>query len=309
MPCVFLKAGVFEQKAQVGEDGEDNHAGHAVSHGDEPEGRGADGLLRGQALGLGGRGAASGPGGRGSFAVGTQADVFGTVADDVGQGQGHGENDDGQNQGDALPADDVSDAQGNVGEGHADAAVDAQVNQGDDQQGAAAAHKVGPAHGRGHAAGEPVVDGGHHGHPTAHPLPQGHDQIGRVEHIQRRDGPVGGVDLPEDEEAEAEDEEANQHHLAAAELVGEVALDGPHQAALDAREGQSQRQLAAGPAEVVFQGHGPEGHGVEQRHRGNRHHEAGGEDDVPAVEDVRSAEAHNAGYFTLFGGMGIGDIV
>ena len=37
----------------MGEDGQDDHAGHAVADGDEPEGRGADGLLGSESLGLG----------------------------------------------------------------------------------------------------------------------------------------------------------------------------------------------------------------------------------------------------------------
>ena len=255
------------------------------------------------------RGASAGAGGRHVFAVGPQADVLGTVADDEGQGEGDGEDNDGEDEGDALPADDVVDAEGDVGEGHADAAIDAEVDEGDDEEGAAAAHEVGPAHGGGHASGEPVVDGGHHGDPGTHALAEGHDHIGGVEHVQGGDGPVCGVDLPEDEEAEAEDEEADEDHLATAELVGEVAFDGAHQSALDAGESEGEGQLAAGPAEVVLQGHGPQRHGVEQGHRGNRHHEAGSEDDIPAVEDFGPAELHNAGYFTPFANMGTRDIV
>ena len=260
-----------------------------MSDGDEPEGGGADGLAGGEALG--GGGSAAGSGGRGGRgAVRVQSQILGAVADNQGQGKGGGEDDDGENQGDVLPADGIANSEGLVGKGDAEAAVDAEVNQGDNQQGAAAAHKVGPPHGGGHTAGEPVVDGGHHRHPAANALAEGHYHIGEVKHIEGSDGPEAGVNLPEKEETDAENDEAGKYHTASAKFVGEVAFDGAHQAALDAGESQGQGELAAGPHKMLFQGHGPEGHRVEQRHRGNGHHEAGGGDDVPAVVDVGPAQ-------------------
>ena len=275
----------------MGEDGQDDHAGHAVADGDEPERGGADRLLGGQALGSR-RGSPAATGLRGAGrSVGLETHVLGAVADEVGQRQCSHQDDDAQNQGNVLPADGATDTERMPGEGDADAAVDAEVDERDYNQRAAAAHEIGPAHGRRHAPGKPVVDGGHHGDPAAHALAQGHHHVGGVEHVQRGNRPESGVDLPEDQETEAQDDEPAEHHLPRAQLVGQVSLDGAHEAAFDAGQREGERQLAAGPAETVFEGNGPQGHRVEQRHRGYRHHEAGGEYDIPAVIYVGRPEA------------------
>ena len=174
---VLLETGVFKQQAQVSENGQDNHTGHPVSDGDKPESGSAYRLPGREAL-WGRRGAARGRCGRGRSAVGIQPHILRAVADNQRQGNGGGQDYDRQSQGHVLPANGIAYGQGFFGERDAEAAVDAQVNQGDNQESAAAAHKVGPPHSGGHTPGKPVVDGGHHRHPAANALAQRHYHIG-----------------------------------------------------------------------------------------------------------------------------------
>ena len=92
--------------------------------------------------------------------------------------------------------------------------------------------------------------------------------------------------MAEEQEAQTQDGQTDEHHAPGAYPVGQVALDRPHQAALDSGEGQGETQLRPGPSELPLQRHRPQAHGVKEGHGGNDHDETADGHQPPTVKNT-----------------------
>ena len=260
-----------------------------MPHGDQPEGPRPDGLLPrvvGSDRAAVGRLAGAGVGyGFGVDAVGVLSVILGAVAHQHCQGDRRHQTDATHHQRGVLPAQASRDFRGGAG-----IPAHGPGHQGDDHHAAQSEAQHGYGHGGGAARSEPVVQGGVGREPGSQASAKAHHDERNVEHPE-----VGRA--AEEDETGGEYQQADDDHLARAQLVHAPAGDGTHDGAFHAGEGEGPGELRGRPAEVLLQDGHPEGEGLEQRHRPD-HHDHGADNRQPPPIEHAPHQPHRVGELT-----------